>query len=275
MDPNSDTQDVVETTATENTSVESQETNSPETETQEPETAEQSENDEAKKEPEKPKRNRAQERIEQLARENAELRRFKAESEAKQTEPKADAKPTKPRIEDFETYEEYLKEHDAYEEKLDEWRISEAERRIQEKQSKASKETEQVQREAEYEAVIAELADEGIDIDHYAKKAEQLPALPIQLVELGLSTKETLLLAKDLLDDEATYLELSRMSPAQAILKIGQYIGTKSTKSAPPVSKAPPPIKPVQANAPAVRDPSKMSDDEWYKAETQKRNKGK
>lgn len=275
MDPNSDTQDVVETTATENTSVESQETNSPETETQEPETGEQQEGGEPKPEPEKPKKNRAQERIEQLARENAELRRFKAESEAKQTEPKADAKPTKPQIEDFETYEEYLKEHDAYEEKLDEWRISEAERRIQEKQSKASKETEQVQREAEYEAVIAELADEGIDIDHYTKKAEQLPALPIQLVELGLSTKETLLLAKDLLDDEATYLELSRMSPAQAILKIGQYIGTKSTKSAPPVSKAPPPIKPVQANAPAVRDPSKMSDDEWYKAETQKRNKGK
>lgn len=275
MDPNSDTQDVVETTATENTSVESQETNSPETDTQEPENAEQSENDEAKKEPEKQKRNRARERIEELARENAELRRFKAESEAKQNAPKANEKPAKPRIEDYETYEEYLKEHDAYEEKLDEWRISEAERRIQEKQSKASKETEQVQREAEYEAVIAELADEGIDIDHYAKKAEQLPALPIQLFELGLPTKDTLLLAKDLLDDEATYLELSRMSPAQAILKIGQYIGTKSTKSAPPVSKAPPPIKPVQANAPAVRDPSKMSDDEWYKAETQKRNKGK
>ncbi|EPP8577811.1 hypothetical protein RBI65_16095 [Acinetobacter baumannii] len=275
MDPNSDTQDVVETTATENTSVESQETNSPETDTQESEHAEQSENDEAKKEPEKQKRNRARERIEELARENAELRRFKAESEAKQNTPKANEKPAKPRIEDYETYEEYLKEHDAYEEKLDEWRISEAERRIQEKQSKASKETEQVQREAEYEAVIAELADEGIDIDHYAKKAEQLPALPIQLVELGLSTKETLLLAKDLLDDDATYLELSRMSPAQAILKIGQYISTKSTKSAPPVSKAPPPIKPVQANAPAVRDPSKMSDDEWYKAETQKRNKGK
>lgn len=266
MDPNSDTQDVVETTATENTSVESQETNSPETETQEPENAEQSENDEAKKEPEKQKRNRARERIEELARENAELRRFKAESEAKQNAPKANEKPAKPRIEDYETYEEYLKEHDAYEEKLDEWRISEAERRIQEKQSKASKETEQVQREAEYEAVIAELADEGIDIDHYAKKAEQMPVLPIQLVELGLSTKETLLLAKDLLDDEATYLELSRMPPAQAILKIGQYIGTKSPKSAPPISKAPPPIKPVQANASVKRDAEKMSDNEFLKS---------
>ncbi|MDX8160826.1 hypothetical protein [Acinetobacter pittii] len=266
MDPNSDTQDVVETTATENTSVESQETNSPETDTQEPENAEQSENDEAKKEPEKPKRNRAQERIEQLARENAELRRFKAESEAKQNAPKANEKPAKPLIEDFESYEKWTKAHDEYEEKLDEWRISEAERRIQEKQSKASKETEQVQREAEYEAVIAELADEGIDFDQYAKKAEQMPVLPIQLVELGLSTKETLLLAKDLLDDEATYLELSRMSPAQAILKIGQYIGTKSTKSAPPVSKAPPPIKPVQANASVKRDAEKMSDNEFLKS---------
>ncbi|WP_065996306.1 hypothetical protein [Acinetobacter baumannii] len=275
MDPNSDTQDVVETTATENTSVESQETNSPETETQEPETGEQQQDGEPKTEPEKPKKSRAQERVEQALQRAFKAERKLKEYEAQKEAPQGDTKPVKPRIEDFETYEEYLKEHDAYEEKLDEWRISEAERRIQEKQSKASKETEQVQREAEYEAVIAGLADEGIDIDHYTKKAEQLPALPIQLVELGLSTKETLLLAKDLLDDEATYLELSRMSPAQAILKIGQYIGTKSTKSAPPVSKAPPPIKPVQANAPAVRDPSKMSDDEWYKAETQKRNKGK
>ncbi|EMA4544430.1 hypothetical protein ACWXIC_000059 [Acinetobacter baumannii] len=266
MDPNSDTQDVVETTATENTSVESQETNSPETENQEPETGEQQQNGEPKTEPEKPKKSRAQERVEQALQRAFEAERKLKEYEAQKKAPQGDTKPVKPRIEDFETYEEYLKEHDAYEEKLDEWRISEAERRIQEKQSKASKETEQVQREAEYEAVIAELADEGIDIDHYAKKAEQLPALPIQLVELGLSTKETLLLVKDLLDDEATYLELSRMSPAQAILKIGQYIGTKSTKSAPPVSKAPPPIKPVQANASVKRDAEKMSDNEFLKS---------
>lgn len=275
MDQNSDTQDIVETTATENTGVESQETNSPETEEQETETGEGQENGEPKTEPEKQKRNRARERIEELARENAELRRFKQQAESQTNAPKAEAKPAKPLIENFESYEQWVKAHDEYEDKLDEWRISEAERRIQEKQSKASQETQQVQREAEYEAVVAELADEGIDIDHYAKKAEQMPILPIQLVELGLSTKDTLLLAKDLLDDEATYLELSRMSPAQAILKIGQFIGTKSTKSTPPVSKAPPPIKPVQANAPAVRDPSKMSDDEWYRAETQNRNKGK
>lgn len=262
MDPNSDTQDVVETTATENTGVESQETNSPETETQEPEAGELEKNGEPKEEPKKPKRDRAKERVEQAVSRALKAERELAEYKAKENAPKAEAKPAKPRIEDFETYEEYLKEHDAYEEKLDEWRISEAERRIQEKQSKASKETEQVQREAEYEAVIAELADEGIDFDQYAKKAEQMPVLPIQLVELGLSTKETLLLAKDLLDDESTYLELSRMSPAQAILKIGQYIGAKSTKSVPPVSKAPPPIKPVQANAPASRSISSMSDAE-------------
>lgn len=275
MDPNSDTQDIVETTTTENTGVESQETNSPETEEQETETGEGQENGEPKTEPEKPKKSRAQERVEQALQRAFEAERKLKEYEAQKEAPKADAKPAKPLIEDFESYEQWVKAHDEYEDKLDEWRISEAERRFQEKQSKASQETQQVQREAEYEAVVAELADEGIDIDHYAKKAEQMPILPIQLVELGLSTKDTLLLAKDLLDDEATYLELSQMSPAQAILKIGQFIGTKSTKSAPPVSKAPPPIKPVQAKAPAVRDPSKMSDDEWYRAETQNRNKGK
>lgn len=276
MDPNSDTQDVVETTATENISVESQETNSPETETQEPETGEQQQEGEPKTEPEKPKVSRAQQRIEQLARENAELRRFKAESEAKQNEPKADAKPAKPRIEDFETYEEYLKEHDAYEEKLDEWRISEAERRISEKQGKTKAEEAKTQRQAEFESAMAELEDEGYDATALNQKLETLPPLPLDLNEFGLTAKETLIVAAKLIEDTDLWMDLSQMTAVQAARKIGQEIDKHISKpTPPPVSKAPPPIKPVQANAPAVRDASKMSDDEWYKAETQKRNKGK
>ncbi|MFW2004471.1 hypothetical protein ACG9ZC_04220 [Acinetobacter baumannii] len=281
MDPNSDTQDVVETTATENTSVESQETNSPETEEQETETGEGQENDQPKPEPEKPKKSRAQERIEQLARENAELRRFKAESEAKQTEPKADAKPTKPRIEDFETYEEYLKEHDVYEEKLDEWRISEAERRILEKQNKAQSEKTQTQKQAELEGAIAAFADETPDFDDVVQKgiARQLP-MPISLDELadefGYDAATQTRLLYELAKDEELHQLVSDSSKLKAARILSERVDSWGSKSAtPPVSKAPPPIKPVQANAPAVRDPSKMSDDEWYRTETQNRNKGK
>ncbi|MFX5004096.1 hypothetical protein ABTC25_12550 [Acinetobacter baumannii] len=272
MDPNSDTQDVVETTATENTSVESQETNSPETETQEHETGEQQEGGEPKPEPEKPKKSRAQERIEQLARENAELRRFKAESEAKQTEPKADAKPTKPRIEDFETYEEYLKEHDAYEEKLDEWRISEAERRILEKQSKAQSEKTQTQKQAELEGAIAAFADETPDFDDVVQKgiARQLP-MPISLDELadefGYDAVTQTRLLYELAKDEELHQLVSDSSKLKAARILSERVDSWGSKPAtPPVSKAPPPIKPVQANASVKRDAEKMSDNEFLKS---------
>lgn len=272
MDPNSDTQDVVETTATENTSVESQETNSPETETQEPETGEQQQEGEPKTEPEKPKVSRAQQRIEQLARENAELRRFKAESEAKQNEPKAEAKPTKPLIEDFESYEDWTKAHDDYEEKLDEWRISEAERRIIEKQSKAQSEKSQTEKQVELEGAIAAFADQTPDFDDVVQKgiARQLP-MPISLDELAAefdydAATQTRLLYELAKDEELHQLvsDSSKLKAARILSERVDSWGSKPTP--PPVSKAPPPIKPVQANASVKRDAEKLSDNEFLKS---------
>lgn len=268
MDPNSDTQDVVETTATENTSVESQETNSPETETQEPETGEQQEGGEPKTEPEKPKVSRAQQRIEQLARENAELRRFKAESEAKQNAPKANEKPAKPLIEDFESYEDWTKAHDEYEEKLDEWRISEAERRISEKQSRAQSEKSQTEKQVELEGAIAAFAEQTPDFDDVVQKgiARQLP-MPISLDELAAefdydAATQTRLLY-ELAKDEELHQLVSDSSKLKAARILSERVDSWGKKaSPPPVSKAPPPIKPVQANAPASRSISNMSDAE-------------
>lgn len=268
MDPNSDTQDVVETTATENTSVESQETNSPETETQEPETGEQQEGGEPKTEPEKPKVSRAQQRIEQLARENAELRRFKAESEAKQNAPKANEKPAKPLIEDFESYEDWTKAHDEYEEKLDEWRISEAERRISEKQSRAQSEKSQTEKQVELEGAIAAFAEQTPDFDDVVQKgiARQLP-MPISLDEFAAefdydAATQTRLLY-ELAKDEELHQLVSDSSKLKAARILSERVDSWGKKaSPPPVSKAPPPIKPVQANAPASRSISNMSDAE-------------
>lgn len=257
MDPNnSETHDNVETAATENTGAESQEIKEwgegeegvetqVKEETQEPEKAE----------PEKPKKNRAQERIEQLARENAELKRWRSEQEtkAKVSEIK------RPVIDDFEDF-------GKYEEALEQYHIDKAEERVlaklDERESSKSQEAKQV----EMQTAIAELEEQGIDFNTYAQKAEALPQLPIQLDQFGLSAVATLKLAKDLLDDEDTYIALSQMNQVQAAMKIGQIIESKETKTPPVVSKAPKPINPVKANAPAARDPSQMSDDEWYAA---------
>lgn len=246
MTVETETQDIVEPAATENTGAESQENQEQQTE---------GEQGQQPKEPEAPKKSRAQERIEQLARENAELKRAKAEFEAKQS---ASAPTTKPQLSEFETYEEY-------EDSLEEWRINEAARRLEEKHSKSMQEKSQSEKAVEFESAFAEVEAEGVDVNSYFQKAEQLPPLPVQLSEFGLSAKDTILLAKELLDDEKTYLELANMSPVQAIGKIAVLIEGKKTKTAPPVSKAPPPIKPVSASAPASRDPEKMSTDEWMK----------
>ena len=103
MDPNSDTQDIVDNTATENTGEQRQEPeDQPEGGEGQPTPAEGEGNgdtpDLPKEEP-KPK-NRAQERIQQLARDKAELAAKVAEYEAKQNAPTQTQ--DEPKLEDFE-----------------------------------------------------------------------------------------------------------------------------------------------------------------------------
>lgn len=263
---NSEAQDIVGSVATENTDADSQEIKEwGQDETQEPEQTQDNQEPEKKDpEPEKPKKSRAQERIEQLAREKAELAAKLAayETKTQATEIK------RPVIDDFDDFGEY-------EAALEKYHIDQAEARVLAKLDERESLKTVQQKQAEFEAAAAEIADQGIDIQEYVTKAESLPQLPVTLDQFGLSPKDTLLLAKKLIDDEATYIELSQMNPVQAAVKIGQIIASEQTpKTAPPVSKAPPPVKPVQANAATTRDASKMSDDEWYKSEIQKR-KGK
>lgn len=217
-------------------------------------------------EPEKAeqKKTHAQERYEQLERENAEWKRKYEESQA--SSKKSELK--RPQVEDFESYSEY-------EDALEQHHIDVAEQRIFEKLKQQESDKTVSQKEREMSSAIAEIEDEGVDFQSYAEKAENLPKLPLTLDEFGLTAKETLLLAKDLLDDEDGYVALSRMNAVQAAVKIGQIIESKKQKAPPPVSKAPPPIKPVQANASVSRDSSTMSDDEWYRESIKQRNKGK
>ena len=263
-----DTQDNVATADTENTSVESPENQTPtepeveQTEEQEAEQAKQDAEEQEKAE----KQSRAQKRIQQLAREKAELvRQLEAERAAK-------ANPTTdnpPNIEDFDDYSEYQKAQQEY-------YVAQAEQRVLAKLEAEKAQQSQVEQQAEFETAISELKDGGIDVDGLMQKAETLPPLPITLDQFGLSAKDTLSLAAELLQNDDLYIELSQLNPVQAAVKIGQMIASKQPSNAAPakVPTAPPPIKPVSANAPVAKDPSKMSDDEWYRQEAQKR-KGK
>lgn len=276
MTDNSETHDNVETAATENTGAESQEIKEwgegeegAETqvkeETQEPEKQE----PEPEKEPEKPKKNRAQERIEQLARENAELKRWRSEQETK-----AKASEIKrPVIDDFEDF-------GKYEEALEQYHIDKAEERVLAKlDERESQKTEQ-QKQAEFEAVISTVAETYPDFDSVVQAGLQR-GLPMPLTldevasEFSYSSETQVKLLYELAKDEAFHEQVSGSSKLKAAKLLSDRVDSwDKPKTTPPVSKAPKPINPVKANAPAARDPENMSDDEWYKAETQKR-KGK
>ena len=263
MTINSEAQDIVDTVATENTDAGSQEIKEwGQEEAQETQT--QDENQEPEKDPDpKPKKPHAQERIEQLAKENAELKRWRSEQESKQVKTEI----TRPIIDDFDDFSKY-------EDALEQYHLDKAEERVLAKLDARESTKSAHAKEVEFQSAISEIEESGIDFNTYAQRANELPQLPVTLDQFGLSAKDTLLLAKDLIDDEDTYIAISQMNAVQAAMKIGQIIESKKTKAPSAVSKAPKPLQPVKANASMTRDPAQMSDDEWYKTETQKR-KGK
>ncbi|HEM6635651.1 TPA: hypothetical protein U2H88_003537 [Acinetobacter nosocomialis] len=259
MEPNnSDTQDIVETATTENNSEVSQETEGQQKPEQNSE-VEQTEEEKAKAaEAEEKKRSRAKERIERLARENAELRKFKEEAEAKAKQPAQTDEA--PKVEDFEDYSEFQQAQQ-------EWFIKQAEQRVLDRLNQEKTSQQKVQAEAEYQTAVAELEGEGVDVNGLIEKANSLPPLPVTLDQFGLPIKDTLGLAQKLIEDEDLYYELSRMNPYQAAMKIGQIIGSQKTApKAPKVPNAPKPINPTSANAPVKRDMDKMSDNEFLKS---------
>lgn len=258
--------DIVDTGATENTAteVEAEQTEwQPESEAQEPEQQE-------TEQEEKPKRNRAQERIQQLAREKAEMAAKLAEYEAKANQP-AQASDG-PAIEDFEDYSEFKKAERK-------WLMDEAKREFREEMLAEKQQQTQIQKQAEFEAVITTVAETYPDFDSVVQAGLQrdLP-MPLTLDEVasefGYSPETQVKLLYEIGKNEALHETLSGSSKLKAARILSEIVDSWEAKPAPKVSKAPPPIKPVQANAPAARSPEKMSDDEWYRAETQSR-KGK
>ena len=259
--------DIVDTGATENTAaeVETEQTEwQPESEAQETEQKEEGEQEE------KPKRNRAQERIQQLAREKAEMAAKLAEYEAKANQPAQASEG--PVIEDFEDYSEFKKAERK-------WLMDEAKREFREEMLAEKQQQTQIERQAEFEAVITTVAETYPDFDSVVQAGLQrdLP-MPLTLDEVasefGYSPETQVKLLYEIGKNEALHETLSGSSKLKAARVLSEIVDSWGAKPAPKVSKAPPPIKPVQANAPAARSPEKMSDDEWYRAETQLR-KGK
>ena len=271
-----ETDDNVDTGATENTAAEV-ETEQTETESEQQTEGEQStelsDEEKAQKEAEQKdekKRNRAQERIQQLARERAELKRELDEIKARQSAPKTTAAP---KIEDFEDYSEFQQAQQEY-------YVKQAEERVLAKIQQDKSQQTLTQRRAEFESALVEAATELSDFDTVVQTglARDLP-MPITLDELadefGYDAKTQTRLLYELAKDEDFHELVSSSSKLKAARLLSEKVDSfTKTTTAPKVSKAPPPINPVKANAAATRNPAAMSDDEWYQNEIKLR-KGK
>lgn len=260
-----ETDDNVDTGATQNTAVEVK------TEQTEVESGQQPNGDEsntelsdeekAKREAEKEgekKRNRAQERIQQLAREKAEIKREFDEYKAKQSTPKSS---TAPQIEDFEDYSEFQQAQQEY-------YVKQAEERVLAKIQQDKSQQTQVEKQAAFESALIEASTELPDFDKIVQTglARDLP-MPISLDELaeefGYDAKTQTRLLYELAKDEDLHEQVSGSSKLKAARLLSEKVDSfTKTTAAPKVSKAPPPITPVKANAPAARDIRTMSDSE-------------
>lgn len=270
-----ETDDSVDTTATENTGAEV-ETEQTETESEQQTEGEQStelsDEEKAKKEAEQEgekKRNRAQERIQQLARERAELRRELDEIKAKQN-----TKPTEaPKVEDFEDYSEFQQAQQ-------EFFIKQAEERVLAKIQQDKSQQTQAQKQAEFQSVLIEVSAELPDFDTVVQTglARELP-MPITLDELaeefGYDAKTQARLLYELAKDEDFHEQVSGSSKLKAARLLSEKVDSFSKPAtAPKVSKAPPPITPVKASAPAARSLDNMSDSEFLEYRRKQRLKG-
>lgn len=194
----------------------------------------------------------------------AELMRKQAETEQQLAQSQKQPMQA-PNIEDFDDWGEYQKS-------LDEFNRASLKAEILAELKAEQAQQASIQQQAETIAVLDELASEGVDMGAVMAKAEQLPPLPVTLDNFGLSVKETMLFAKDLVENTELYYELAQLNPYQFSARIGAMIEQRKSQSSqnntskPKQSKAPPPIKPVKANGTAKKNPYETSDDDFLKA---------
>ena len=241
---------------TDNDSSVDEATHEPETEDgQEPET-------EAKPDEEKQHKGRAAKRIAELNYQKKVAEQQLAELKAKYESPSA-APSDKPRMEHFESIAEY-------EDAKDNWLLEQGEKRalakIQASQPDQGQHEQQVAYKAAADVLRTQYNDFDVIMQQGMQRHEEVP-LPIKLDQLGLSPSEMYSAAYTLSKDEDLYYEMASMTPQQAMMKLGQVLAANSSKPyVPPTSKAPKPIRPVNANAPMQRDMSKQSDDDFLKS---------
>ena len=222
------------------------------------------------------KKNRTREYIAKLNRENAELRAFRAEQEAKAAQ--ATATPRQPATGDGRpTLEQHNFDQDAYLEALADWKVEQHLKAREESTKQAASAKTQQETTVAYNTAAAEFADEHPDFPEVVGSIKYPLSDALQAAIMAHPKGPEIAYHLGTNDDDA--FALASIQPALAAAAVERLASrltaapkAPQTPTNPkPVSKAPAPAPTVSGRSPTEIPPEKMTDDQWYAREQAKR----
>lgn len=214
-----------------------------------------------------------------LAEKDEEIARLRSASQpppAKEPEaPKASARPEYPDENSFVSYAEFKAAERKYYEDLTDWRAEEKIRSLKEQEQQQAAKAKEEEKAAETRKTWAtrlEAAhDAHPDLDELLE--EDLPATPAMMQTIVESEHGGELLYR-LAKDPAECRRIAQLTPmaaAKALLRIEIDIEASKSQTPEPQTKvttaAPAPLQPLKGGGSAIKDPSKLSDAEWIRAQ--------
>ena len=241
-----------------------------------PETGEQGENQQQpaaeqveKAEPDESerKKNGLSKRFSELTqqRREAEARAARAEQEAQELrrrieeQSKGDKAETAPKLDDFETYDDYNRA-------VARWEAKEALRQersaLLEESQKASQQQKQAALQAEYQAKADIAREKYADFDAVAYRQDVAVSQP--MIDAILYSENGADLQYYFGKNPDVAAKIAAMAPPEALLAIGRLEAQLQTQPAAKATSAPAPISPVNQRAVAQKTPDEMTDEEYY-----------
>lgn len=233
----------------------------PEQETGPKGTGSDAENDETPQRRESRRQRQLNRLRERAAAAEAELRILR-EQQGRQQQPKDSPASDEPQREQFGSYEEFIEARASWRaEKVAEEKTRKIieESRTKDERERVSAEREEVTKT--WNTQVEKARDEIEDFDEVCAESESI--VTAHMSQAILESEQGALIAYHLAKNPAEAERISKLSPskqAAAIVTLEEKVAKVAKKS----SNAPNPITPVGTRANAIKDPSRLSDSEWY-----------
>lgn len=228
-----------------------------------------SDEDDAEPEKEKPKRrSRAEERIHELTRKNYEAQRLAeaAQRQAAELQEYIRQQQTQPQQTEMPRLADFDHDETLYQQAMQSWNQQQWENHQRQQQAAMQAQAQQAQAMQEEQIRQAKIAEGTQKYPDFAVKISQLP--PLREVNPAayqaiMESDATVDVAYYLTENQDVVYNLASMSPVKAIREIARIEQLVTAKAPATTKVAPKPPARVKGNSEAVKDPNKMSTDEW------------